>query len=273
MPDLCPLPGWLYRQYDADYGLDVPAEGFDGWHRLEVPLDLSRTALAVMHAWDTGESPADFPGWYATVEYFPRANRIVREVFPPLLEAVRAAGLPVVHVTSGDHYVRELPGYRAARELVRESPPSRTTIELDPQARKLQQLREREGGNGPHNRADIQRGFERLKIPAEAMPKEHDLIAPNDHVLDACCRHLGVNHLLYAGFAINWCLLTSPGSMLDMRRRGYLCSAIREAVTAVENRESARTESHKEEALWRVARSFGFVFDLPDLLAALPDRR
>ena len=71
------------------------------------------------------------------------------------------------------------------------------------------------------------------------------------------------------GFALNWCLLMSPGGMVDMARHGCLCSTIREATTAVENRETARQELEKQQALWRVALEFGFVFGLEDFLAAL----
>jgi hypothetical protein len=82
-----------------------------------------------------------------------------------------------------------------------------------------------------------------------------------------------VNHLIYVGFAINWCLLMAPGGMVDLARHGCLCSTIREAVTAVENRESARGEREKQSALWRVALEFGFVFALEDFSAALSTLR
>ena len=61
----------------------------------------------------------------------------------------------------------------------------------------------------------------------------------------------------------------SPGGMIDMSRHGIICSVIRQAVTAVENKESARFESHKEEAFWRIALAFGFVFDTADFLEAI----
>jgi hypothetical protein len=61
----------------------------------------------------------------------------------------------------------------------------------------------------------------------------------------------------------------SPGGMVDMSRRGVICSVLRQAVTAVENRESAAAEAHKEEALWRIALAFGFVFDVDDVVAQL----
>ena len=61
----------------------------------------------------------------------------------------------------------------------------------------------------------------------------------------------------------------SPGGMVDMARHGCLCSTIAEATTAVENRETAREEREKAQALWRVAVEFGFVFRLADFLQAL----
>jgi len=65
----------------------------------------------------------------------------------------------------------------------------------------------------------------------------------------------------------------SPGGMVVMRRYGVMCSTIGEAVTAVENAETARGELEKKQALWRVALEFGFVFGLEDFLAALAGRR
>ena len=112
-------------------------------------------------------------------------------------------------------------------------------------------------------------GFARHRLPPRGPPVGDEGVAESTAQLFALCRAAGVNHLVYAGFAMNWCLLMSPGGMLDMSRRGVLCSAFRQAVTAVENRESARSEGHKEEGLWRVSLAFGFVFDVDDFVAAL----
>jgi len=64
-------------------------------------------------------------------------------------------------------------------------------------------------------------------------------------------------------------LLMSPGGMVDMSRYGIMCSTIREAVTAVENAETAREEKEKLQALWRVSLQFGFVFGLDDFTKAM----
>jgi len=57
-----------------------------------------------------------------------------------------------------------------------------------------------------------------------------------------------------------------------MGRRGVACSALRQAVTAIENRDTAREELAKEIGLWRVALMFGWVFDVPDFIDALAAR-
>jgi hypothetical protein len=83
------------------------------------------------------------------------------------------------------------------------------------------------------------------------------------------CHQHHINHLIYVGFAINWCLLLSPGGMAEMSQHGLICSTISQAVTAVENKETARNELGKQNALWRVALAFGFVYDLETFLQAL----
>jgi hypothetical protein len=57
--------------------------------------------------------------------------------------------------------------------------------------------------------------------------------------------------------------------MVDMHRHGVLCSVIRDATTAVETRETARSQLAKELGLWRVSVQFGFVFESRDVIHAL----
>lgn len=265
------LPAQLYRQFDADPALAVPGEGYAGWHTVEAELAPAHTALVVMHAWDCGR-PHEFPGWCRAVEYTPRAARILAEVFPPLLAAVRASSLPVFHVVGGGKdYYSHLPGHRRAVHLTG-GPVSLARVASDPVYERLQRLRAAQGSPGAHNAADIAAGFARLDFAPTARPVGDEGVAENGDQLAALCRAHGINHLIYAGFALNWCLLMSPGGMVDMARHGCLCSTIAEATTAVENRETARDEREKQQALWRVAVEFGFVFHLADFLRALPAR-
>ncbi len=255
-----------YQQFDADISRDVPGEAYGGWKRTEI--EIGQAALVVMHAWETGTAE-QYPGWYRAVEYIPRAQQICREVFPPLLSAARNADFPILHVVGGGDYYRNLPGYQRAVALAGKPPPVPTRVEPDAHLKALHKLRSESVFVGSHNAADVASGFAKLDFDTEALPQGEEGIAENADQLMALCTDLGVNHLVYIGFALNWCLLMSPGGMLDMSRRGFLCSTIREATTAVECRETAREERNKQEALWRTALAFGFIFDVSDFSAAL----
>jgi len=61
--------------------------------------------------------------------------------------------------------------------------------------------------------------------------------------------------------------------MAEMQKYGIMCSALRQATTAVESKESAKKQWAKELALWRVALAFGFVFDVDDFTRAVKTRR
>ena len=262
------LPAHYYQHFDADYDLEVPAEGYAGWKEADLEISPDHTAVVVMHAWDCG-TLEEYPGWFRAVEYIPRATEISRTIFPGLLSAMRASDLPLFHVVGGGEYYKDYPGYKHAVELSGPAPPSPEQVESDPVLDKLQGFRSDHVFVGPHNRADVERGFQKLDFLPEAKPQGNEGVAENGHQLFALCREAGVNHLIYAGFAINWCLLLSPGGMHEMSQRGVMCSALRQAVTAVENKESARHELCKEIGLWRVALAFGFVFDVDDFVAAL----
>ncbi len=268
MPDPLVVPTWYYKHHDADYDLDVPEEGFGGWAKASLELSREHTAVVSMHAWDAG-TREEFPGWWRVVPYIPRANAIVRDVYPKLLAAVRASNLPLFHVVGGGDYYKELPGYKRAVELAGPTPPEREKVASDPLRDKLAAFKSTHGYPCPHNTEDIQRGFARIDFPDPARPVGDEGVAENGHQLAALCKAHGINHLIYCGFAINWCLLLSPGGMAEMQHYGVMCSALRQATTAVENKDSARDERCKELALWRVALAFGFVYDVDEFVQAL----
>jgi len=261
----------LYQQFDADYSLDVPAEAYGGWQTAEVELSVEKTAIVSMHAWDCG-TPEQFPGLWRCTEYIPRSHEICRTVFPPLLKAVRDSGLRVFHVVSDGEYYSDYPGYARAVELAGPDPAPPEYAPFDESLTALWTVKGEGSFVGKGNQEDVQRGYRAIDFPEGARPVGDEGIAKNAHQLFALCKDAGVNHLIYIGFAINWCLLMSPGGMLDMSRRGFMCSTIPEAVTAVENKETARVELAKQLALWRVSVEFGFVFDLDDFVAGLGTR-
>lgn len=257
-----------YQHFSADFSLPVPEHGFGGWKTTELAFPAEHTGVVVMHAWDCG-AYEQFPGWYCAVPYIPRAAETAKQVFPGLLEAVRKSPVPLMHVVGSGDYYKKRPGYLRAVELAGPTPPGPETIASDPARDELSQFRQANVFPGTQNIPDIQKGFARLDFDPYAMPLDSEFICENGHQLFAVCKKLGVNHLIYAGFAIDGCLLISPGGMVDMNQRGLMCSALRQATVAIENKESAATQSAKELALWRVALLFGFVFDVDDFTSGL----
>lgn len=256
-----------YQHYDADHSLDVPAEAYGGWKTGDVDIDLSRMALVVMHAWDPGTLETH-NAWWRSVEYLPRAKKILEEVFPPLLSAVRSSPMHVFHVWSGrENCYASSKEHRALSNDDRGTPyQTRSPI---PDPRSLATWRSDHVFVGRHNVDEVNRCLDELDIAPQAMPKQGEAIAVNGEQLHALCLEHDIDHLVYVGFAINWCLLMSPGGMVDMSRYGIICSTISEAVTAVENKETAREEREKQQALWRVSLEFGFVLPLRELFAAI----
>ncbi|MFC5407480.1 hypothetical protein [Cohnella soli] len=267
------VPTGYYRHYDADFTLDVPGEGYGGWSQADLELDLSRTAVVVMHAWDFG-TREQFPGWHRAVEFIPRANAICDKELPELLGVCRDAGMAVFHVVEpiGDYY-KKYPGYMRAVQLAGEADPEPERIPVDESLASLQAFHQAQAFPGTHNAVDIQAGFARLDIPETMKPLGDEGVAATSGQLFALCREQGINHLIYTGFAVNACILMNPGGMIDMRRHGLLCSVIPEAVTAVENKETARREEAKELSLWSVSLFFGFVYRQGDIVSALSQNR
>jgi len=260
------LPTWYYQHFGADYSLDVPAERFGGWHKAELPLCPAHTALCVMHAWDCPDR-AQFPGLYSAVEYLPRAEEILRAKMPALLEAFRGAGMRVIHVESGD-YVHKYEEYRQTTRLLEGKLPKAKPLAApaaDSTSKALRDFRAAHVHPGTQNRPDIEAAQAIRDIHPSVRPLPGEYMVTEADELQAVCALHGVNHLIYAGFAVNYCLLMSPAGMLDMSRRGFLCSAVKEATTAVECDFSAKDELAKQLALWNVALSFGFVYEQGDL--------
>lgn len=269
MSDTFPVTAGYYQQFDADYRLDHPGEGYGGWRLATIDLSRSHTALVVMHAWANATYETYPAGWHA-VEYIPRSIRIMEEIFPPLLTAVRGSGVRVYHVVAqGANYFKSCPGYQQTLAITPDTEPP-VGVESDPTLEKLSAFHSDHGFPGKHNRPQIREHFESgIDFGPNSRPVGDEPVCEDAEQLTAVCRRDGVNHLVYVGFAINWCLLKSPGGMVDMSRRGAMCSTIRQAVTAVENKETCRDELCKQIALWRVALAFGYVFDLDTFIAAV----
>lgn len=273
-PRTTQVPWHFYRHYPADFSAwSRAARGFLGWASEVRDLDLDQTALLLMHLPAAGLSPetewgpdCPRPDLLGTVEWVPRTMELCRHRLPRLVAAARAAGLQVVHVHGGIDEKTDEPCARRSLQKAGDPPlPDNDRMEPDPavSARRRRDVfdlpRER-----PKGSPDV-----KSELPAELRPTGDDVVVAQSWQLHRLMANRGIDHLVYTGWALNWCLWFSPCGMSDMQRKGYLCSAVRGGCVAIENRESADTEANLEYAYWKTSTMFGYVFELHELAGAL----
>ncbi len=270
------LPWHIYRHHPADFSRwHEAAVGFRGWEAEERELDLDRCCLALMHFPSTGLTPAtewgpdcQNPNSLGTVEWVPRAMDVVTFRMPRLVKGAREAGLLVVHIAGAP---RKGPVWeKSLKEAGDPPPPDPDRITRDG---KRWDQHTRDVFDLPRNKqASIEieaprvLGSDRYDI---LQPREGDICAANAWQLHRLLKNRDVDHIIYCGWALNWCLWFSPGGMCDMNRKGYLCSAVRGGCVAIENRESAVGEKNLQYAYWKTSTMFGYIFDLHELTTAL----
>jgi len=263
----------VYQQYGTDHRLEFPSDGIGGWKSAYLPLNLDKTALVIMHAGYVG-GQEDCPEKFKRVEYLQRSYDIAEQVYPQLLNAARSAGMHIYHVPFGTGYYEHLPGCIRAESLAEKENTPRDMAENDDVLNRLYEFRtDWVHGYGDGSATEISKRIATSKqvntFIKQAEPYEGEGIAAGARQLAALAVADGVNHLIYIGFAIDGCLLTSDGGMVDMLRRRFMCSAVADAVTAIECKESGREQNHLHTGLWRVGISFGLVYQSSDIIEAL----
>ena len=268
------VPWHFYQHYPADYSAGAKAaRGFRGWTSEVRELDLGRTALMLMHLPDVGLTPdtewrpdCQRPDLLGTVEWIPRTMDLCTRRLPKLVTAARHAGWQVVHLrTHVEPWFKE----HAARSLAEAGTPPPADAD-----------RIQTPGKSPHTRDVFGELPGRppgspehpLGLPEALRPQGNDLVATQSWQLHRLMQKRGITHLIYTGWALNWCLWFSYCGMSDMQRKGYLCSAVRGGCVAIENRDSADTEANLEYGYWKTSTMFGYIFDLDELTAVLTSR-
>ena len=263
------IPAYYYAQQGADRFLPNPGVGFGGWKETEVPVDWEHTAIIVMHAWDSPD-PEENEGVYQCVEYIQRAKEIVQNKFPGFLQAVRRSGARLIHVAAGfEKQLEEFAGYQRIKALY----PPQVRDGITP-GKAMQDLRLRHwrltGAEDDTHHEQIEAGYAKYRFAI--LPQDHeDVVTHANQLLEVCKAH-GIEHLIYTGFAVNACLISSACGMLDMDRRGVMCSIVGDLTTAVENKESCVTQRNREYGLWQFATQSGFVFVSEQLQKMLPQK-
>jgi nicotinamidase-related amidase len=270
------VPWHMYRHYPADFSKWAESgSGFHGWASDVRDLDLEKCCLAMMHFPDTGLSSdtewgpdSPNPSALGTVEWVPRTMDVMTFRMPRLIEAAREAGLVVAHVGVSGAFHKSGEIWEACELEAGEAPQE----DADAVASGWQAQHRRDVFDLPRPQPEDVPPHS-FSLPEIFKPAGTDIIAEHAWQLHRLLKNRGIDHILYTGWALNWCLWFSPCGMSDMSRKGYMCSAIRGGCVAIENKESAVGEGNLEYALWKTSTMFGYVFELHELTNALRNHR
>ena len=229
------------------YFQDSPPEGqpyreeFFIRRELEMTLPVAQTGLVLVDMWDN----------HFIESWLERAIEVTRTAVVPVLEAARAAGLTIVHAPS--------PEVAAQFEQLsrHQPPPEEPEPDWPPPA-----FRSREGEfaayRGPRKQPPGIPPIESLGMsPAITVAAEDFVIATGQQLHDLC-REKKILHLLYAGFATNWCVVGRDYGLRAMRRRSYNLILLRDATTGVEFPDTIASLTATELAIREAEQQLGF---------------
>jgi nicotinamidase-related amidase len=97
---------------------------------------------------------------------------------------------------------------------------------------------------------------------------DSDYVIATGQQLHELCRERGILHLVYVGFATNWCVLGRDYGVRAMAGRGYNVILLREATTGVEFPDTVATLFVTEIAIREVEQQHGFSASNGDFIAA-----
>lgn len=215
---------------------------------LQMKLPVKKTALILVDLWNV----------HFIDSWVERAEQITRETIVPAIEMSRAAGLTIIHAPSAD-VARQFP--QVSRNPEARIPESNRT-EWPPLA-----FREREGEyeayRGPRDQPpgigahwDLIRP--NLSISPAVEVKEDDVVVADGDELHEVLAGKKIFHLIYAGFATNWCVLGKDYGIRNMARVGYNIVFLRDCTTGVEFPDTLDQLFVTEIAVREIEQQFGF---------------
>ena len=228
------LPGRFARQVtDPD---QEPYERNLEYGEVRWNLSVPETALVLVDCW------VGFP----TESYRTRSEEICRTKIKRVVEMCREVGVAVVHApdrATAENYPAFR--YRPATPSTKqdERSPTRTASSVDwPDRAKFRvpnkvsdepRLHEWRDENNPDG----------YRIDPSIEPAGDDVVVATGDELQLFCREKRIRHLVYVGFATNFCVQNKDYGVRPMSKRGYNIVLIRDATTAVESSETV-------EGLW-----------------------
>lgn len=240
-----------YFQDSTPHGVPCREENFQRREFL-MPLPVAETALVLVDVWNT----------HFIESWRERSEEVTDAAIEPALRAARLAGLTIVHAPS--------PGVAQQFPADQQQPPAIVDIaKWPPKAFRARAGRfslhrnPREQGPGwPPDWAN------QLGLSPAITVQDGEPVVATGAQLHTTLEDREIMHLLYLGFAINWCVLGKDYGVRAMKDRGYNTILLRDSTTGVEFPDTLETLQVTEIAVREVEQQHGFSASNKDFLSA-----
>ncbi len=222
-----------------------------------MPLPVQQTALVLVDLWNV----------HFIESWIERARRVTVDCVLPVMDAARNAGITIVHAPSP-------PVAEKYPQLQRHEPPHPSVPSPWPPS----DFRSRRGDyavyRGPRSQPPgIDVHWDKLASQLDISPeidiKKDDFVIATGGQLHDLLMERGILHILYAGFATNWCVLGRDYGIRSMARYGYNVVLLRDATTGVEFPDTYDELFTTEIAIREVEQQYGFSAANADFFKAV----
>ena len=216
-----------YSRELSDPDLPCREEHF-GHGEMAWTLSTEEVGLVLVDCWDS----------HPVETHLERGGQIAKERILPAVQACRKAGIAVVHAPSPTQarLYAQWTKYADERDLHGSTGPAPDWPPED--------LRRRSGSYASFARPkeprtqSIQEIRSKRRIMDFLGPEPDDFVVATGAQLHRLCRHRGIVHLFYAGFAANICVQRRDYGVWAMLDRGYNVVLLRDCTTAIEHAET-----------------------------------
>jgi len=241
------------RYYDFVSPEPLPLTEENGRHvELEWEVPVEQVGLVVVDGWNL----------HYLADTQARNEQVINDTLAPLMAACRRGGLTVIHAPSEPVTSKYL------GRPVPPAPPARPWPPEDFLHRRGDYAHYRRPSGPRHQDVQRRASHDRDFHPALRPLACEAVIGSRDELREVLHRQ-GILFLLYAGFHNNACILQREFGLWDMRREGYECILVRDAVTGMESAQTRHNLEQTAQATLMVEMMGGSSVAAADVIAAL----
>ncbi len=242
-------------------GIACREENFER-RELQFELPVAQTALVLVDLWNVHHI-------YSCVE---RETSVLKEKFLRVIEAARESWVTLVQAPSPE-VIRNQEKLQKRVYGGWSDPDMRRAPADWPPTDFMERSGDYHAFRHPRQQPPgVQRFWDKLDGQMDISPlveiADSDYLVATGDQLHALLREQEVLHILYAGFATNWCILGRDYGVAPMYGRGYNVILLRDATEGVEFPDTLEQGWATELAVREVEQKYGYTATSADLIAA-----